>query len=101
MTAGATLREARIEALSSTLRDAAELLHVKVDQLPRPLTLIADNGTGGAIEAGQDGEPFAPEDTVDSGGSHPQLVGDAMWARTQVPPERADGLDHRLSECVR
>jgi hypothetical protein len=66
----------------------------------RPLTLIADDGAGRAIKTGKDGKPLPPQDPVDRGSGHPELVGDAVGTSAQLTGQRADRLHDRFAERV-
>lgn len=75
-------------------------LHIQVHQLTRPLTLVANDGAGRAIEASKDGKTLASEDAVNGGGCHAELIGDAMWSGAQLPAQGTDRLNHGLPEGV-
>jgi hypothetical protein len=99
--AGAGLLETRVEALATAVRDTAQLLDVEVDELTRFASLIADDGAGDTVQASEDRESCAFQDTVDGGSMHPQLPGDAMGAAAQFPPQAIDSLNDVVGKGVR
>jgi hypothetical protein len=95
------LREAWVEAFSSPVGDATKLLDVEVDEFAWPPAFVPEHRPGCPVHHAEHAEAATPEHTVDGRACHPQLPGEAVWARAQLATERADGGDHILAKGVR
>jgi hypothetical protein len=65
VTAGARLPEPRIEALATAIGNAAELLHIEVEELAGMGPLIADHLARGPVQPGQALQAGATQHRVD------------------------------------
>src|SRR4029450_2703070 len=74
-----------VDAVAAAVRDAAQLLDVEVDQLARPLALVADHGAAGPVGVGQAAQAVAAQDAVDGRASHAQGIPEPMGALAAAP----------------
>jgi hypothetical protein len=75
----------------ATRADPAELLDIDVQQLARPLALVAIGRLGG-LEPGELAEPDPGQDALHRGERHPERRGD-LGASQAHPPQGRDRLD--------
>src|SRR5215211_7407362 len=63
--------------------DPAQLLDIKVDQLPGPLPLVADDDAAGAVGVRKPAHAMAGQHPIDGRASHGQVVAEPMgpWRR--------------------
>jgi hypothetical protein len=67
-----------VDAVAATVRDAAQLLDVDVDQLPGMLALVADDHPAGPVGVGKPALAMTAQDPIDGRASHPKPPGQPM-----------------------
>jgi hypothetical protein len=67
-----------VDAVAATVRDAAQLLDVDVDQLPGMLALVADDHPAGPVGVGKPALAMTAQDPRDGRASHPKPPGQQM-----------------------
>ncbi len=81
---------AAADLVAAAVGDAAEFLHVDVDQFAGAVAFVAaDHGAGRAVHEGQAVEAVAGQDAAHGGGGHAQDRADAGRAELAVPPQAA------------
>jgi hypothetical protein len=69
-----------VDAVAATVRDAAQLLDVDVDQLPGMLALVADHHPAGPVGVGESAHVMTGQDPIDGRAGHAQLPGQSVRA---------------------
>jgi len=81
-----------VDPVTAAWADPAEHLRVEVDELTRPIALVADDRRP-RLEAVEPAEAFPPEDRVDTRAGKPALPCQDVWADSELTPAGTELLD--------
>ena len=90
-----------MDAVATTIRDAAQLLDVQVDQLTRVLALVADHDAAGAVAVGKPTHAVAAQHPIDRRAGHPEVVAEPMGALAAATPSHQHPTHLTRSQRVR
>ena len=86
------------DAMPATRRDAPQLLHIQMQQLPRLLAGVAHGPLRGPVQVRQPRDPMSPQHAVDRGAGQAQVPGQAVRPPAVLPARPQDALLHRARQ---
>jgi hypothetical protein len=75
------------------LSDFAQLLHVDVEELAWPLSLVANDRASGTVDDTEPGNTLPAQHPVDGGAVPCECIGQAMWPMEGLEASRDDRCD--------